>query len=161
MEGDTDMDFKLTTSAFNNDAIIPQRYTCSGADVSPPFEWQGAPEAAKGFALICEDSDAPGGTFHHWAIFDIPAGWHQLTEGVPRAETLAEGLRQAVNDFGKIGYGGPCPPKGHGTHHYHFQLLALDVANLGLAARVDCRQVASAVRAHILAAKEIVGIFSR
>ncbi|MEK1891285.1 MAG: YbhB/YbcL family Raf kinase inhibitor-like protein [Phyllobacterium sp.] len=155
------MDFKLASSAFENGAVIPRRHTCNGEDASPSFAWHGAPEGAKSFALICHDPDAPGGTFHHWAIFGIPAGWQQLAEKIPRREVLSDGVRQAVNDFGKIGYGGPCPPKGHGTHHYHFQLLALDVDGLSLAGRVDCRQVASAARAHLLAAAEIVGLFSR
>ncbi|WP_200951025.1 YbhB/YbcL family Raf kinase inhibitor-like protein [Mesorhizobium sp. Root695] len=154
------MDMMFASPAFDNDAVVPRRYTCGGEDVSPPFKWQGAPEGTKSFALTCHDPDAPSGTFFHWAIFDIPSSQLQLAERLPRMETFADGTKQAVNDFGRIGYAGPCPPKGHGIHHYHFRLFALDVDHLDLD-KADCRQVQVALQAHILAFTEIVGRFQR
>ncbi|MFA7412874.1 MAG: YbhB/YbcL family Raf kinase inhibitor-like protein [Rhizobium sp.] len=155
------MDFKLTSPAFNNGAIIPLRYTCSGEDVSPALEWQDAPHGTKSFALTCSDPDAPGGTFYHWAIFDIPADWRRMAQGIPRQASLPSGSRQAVNDFGRIGYAGPCPPVGHGPHHYYFRLLALDVEHLELGDDPRCREVEPTARPHCLAVTEIVGLFER
>ncbi|GLS38859.1 UPF0098 protein [Mesorhizobium tianshanense] len=155
------MDFTLTSPVFANGTIIPGRHTCTGEDVSPPFEWQGAPEETKSFALLCHDPDAPGGSFHHWAVFGIPADSQRIAEGLPRMEALPDGLRQAVNDFDRIGYAGPCPPRGHGTHHYHFRLLAIGVDHLGLGSQAHCRQVAKAARTHLLAAAEIIGHYER
>jgi Raf kinase inhibitor-like YbhB/YbcL family protein len=155
------MTFRLTSPAFDNNAEIPKRHTCSGEELSPPLEWSGAPEGTRSFALVCEDPDAPGGTFHHWAVFDIPADWTQLPEGLAPAETQVSGLRQAMNDFGKSGYGGPCPPKGHGIHHYHFRLLALGVDRLDLTGRASCPKVAERARAHLVGSAELVGLFQR
>jgi Raf kinase inhibitor-like YbhB/YbcL family protein len=126
------MAFKLMSPAFDNGRLIPSRHSCSGEDVSPPFEWHDAPKGTQSLALICDDVDAPGGVFHHWAVCDIPATWERLAEALPRAEAAPGGLRQAVNDFRRAGYAGPCPPKGHGIHHYHFRMIALDVKHLDI-----------------------------
>jgi Raf kinase inhibitor-like YbhB/YbcL family protein len=152
--------FQLRSPAFADGAAVPVRHTCDGEDLSPPLVWSGAPAGARSFALLCDDPDAPAGTWHHWALFDIPATTTRLDEGVPATETAGV-MRQAVNDFGRFGYGGPCPPRGHGVHHYHFRLLALDVPSLGLAGRVRCREVERAARAHVLATAELVGTFRR
>lgn len=155
------MPFTLTSPSIRDGVYVPARHACAGEDVSPPFAWEDEPEDTKSFALICADPDAPSGTFYHWAIFDIPAGRKELSEAQTPLPGLPGGLRQAVNDFGKPGYRGPCPPKGHGVHHYHFRLAALDVDRLDLPARPTCRQVEAAVRSHALAATEIVGLFER
>ncbi len=119
------MPFELRSSAFSQEETIPDRYTCEGADVSPPLEWRNAPEGTQGFALICEDPDAPGGTFTHWLLYNIPSGTNELNEDVPTEGRLSWGAAQGRNDFGNIGYGGPCPPMGS-THRYYFRVYALD-----------------------------------
>jgi Raf kinase inhibitor-like YbhB/YbcL family protein len=124
------MALTLKSSAFGQEQRIPDRYTCEGDDISPPLSWSGAPPRTQSFALVCSDPDAPMKTWYHWAIFDIPATADHLDEGVG-SRVRAGGLRQAVNDFGRPGYGGPCPPKGHSEHHYRFHLLALDARVAG------------------------------
>lgn len=155
------MAFILTSPTFDHRADVPLRHTCSGEDLSPALAWQGAPESTRSFALICLDPDAPHGTFFHWAVFDIPAGQMGLPEGMARSASLKDGMRQAKNDFGRIGYAGPCPPKGQGVHHYHFRLYALDIPNLGLAGGVPCNTVETAVRRHSLGMAELLGLFER
>lgn len=152
------MTLRLTSNAFGSGDTIPQRFTCEGANVSPPLSWSGAPEAARSFALVCSDPDAPGGTFYHWAVFDIPRG---VTELVENHRTASAPSHDAVNDFGKKGYGGPCPPHGHGNHHYHFRLFALDTESLRLGSRPGCRDVERASKEHALAEAELVAIFAR
>lgn len=120
------MAFTLTSSAFSDGDAIPREFTCDGDDVSPPLIWSGAPESTRSFALIMDDADAPGGTFTHWLLYDLPAGHVTLDRGVVTVE-VAKTLR---NDFGKPGYGGPCPPRGHGVHRYRFTLHAVDVPSL-------------------------------
>jgi Raf kinase inhibitor-like YbhB/YbcL family protein len=100
---------KLVSSAFADGAAIPRRFACDGENLSPPLQWSGAPEATRSFVLLCDDPDAPAGTWHHWAVYDIPPA---VTEFAVNAAQIAE-MKQAVNDFRKVGYGGPCPPHGH------------------------------------------------
>jgi Raf kinase inhibitor-like YbhB/YbcL family protein len=154
------MPMQLTSPRFSNGDPIPVRHTCDGDDLSPPLAWSGAPPGTRSFALLCDDPDAPRGTWHHWAVFDVPAHVNKIDEGTPTREMVGA-IRQAINDFGRFGYGGPCPPHGHGLHHYHFRLLALDVASLGLKGRVRCKEVERAAQPHILATAELVGTFSR
>jgi Raf kinase inhibitor-like YbhB/YbcL family protein len=150
----------LTSPAFSDGARIPARYTCEGEDRSPPLAWSGAPAAALSLALICSDPDAPVGTWYHWVIFDLPAGRTELPEALDKDAALPF-ARQAVNDFKRTGYGGPCPPKGHGTHRYQFRLLALDVAALPMPLRCDARAVEQTAKAHILAEATLTGLYSR
>jgi Raf kinase inhibitor-like YbhB/YbcL family protein len=150
----------LTSPAFSDGARIPARYTCEGEDRSPPLAWSGAPAAALSLALICSDPDAPVGTWYHWVIFDLPAGRTELPEALATDAALPF-ARQAVNDFKRTGYGGPCPPKGHGTHRYQFRLLALDVAALPMPLRCDARAVEQTAKAHILAEATLTGLYSR
>ncbi len=117
---------KLVSSAFDDGAAIPRRFTCDGENLSPPLQWSGAPAGTLSFVQLCDDPDAPADTWHHWAAYDIPPA---VTELAVDAAQNAK-LRQAVNDFRKVGYGGPCPPHGHGPHHYHFRLLALSTDQL-------------------------------
>jgi Raf kinase inhibitor-like YbhB/YbcL family protein len=154
------MAFRLTSPTFEEGAAIPRRHTCSGEDLSPPLEWDEPPPGTRGFAILCEDPDAPGGTFRHWAIFDIPLERRRLAEGLRPVATV-EGMCQATNDFGRLGYAGPCPPRGHGNHHYHFRLLALDVDRLSVDPQMSCGMVEAEAREHVLAAAELVGLFRR
>lgn len=146
--------FQLSSSAFDGGEIIPRQYTCDGADISPPLAWSGAPEGVKSFVLLVDDPDAPGGTWHHWAVYNIPSIASHLDE-------TAAGLRQAVNDFGKPGYGGPCPPPGHGKHHYHFRLMALDTAALDLPGQATGTAVAQAAQSHVIDMAEVTGLYGR
>lgn len=151
--------FSLTSSAFRDDERIPDRYTCDGADVSPPLRWEGYPEEAASFVLIVEDLDAPGGTFTHWLIYNIPANVNELGEGIPRVERLPFGALQGVNDFKQVGYGGPCPPPGK-PHRYVFKMFALDIV-LGLDPGASKDDVLEAMSGHILAEATLTGIYSR
>ncbi len=151
---------KLSSSAFQNGEGIPRRFTCDGENLSPPLAWSGAPTAARSFALLCDDPDAPRGVWRHWAVYDLPADCAALPEGAGNAGPRS-GLRQGENDFGDEGYGGPCPPHGHGTHHYRFRLLALSVAALDLRPHATCRDVEQALDGLILAEATLIGHYRR
>lgn len=154
------MTLQLTSSAFRDGEPIPKVHTCDGTDRSPPLAWRGVPADCRSLAVLCDDPDAPAGTWHHWAIYDIPAGQTDLPGDVPKAERV-DAMRQALNDFRRAGYGGPCPPRGHGPHHYHFRLLALSVERLDLPARANCRDVARAAARHKIAEAILVGTYER
>lgn len=154
------MTFTLSSPEFDDGAPIPRRHTCEGDDLSPPLSWEGAPEETRSFALLCDDPDAPAGTWHHWALYDLPADRRSLPEGIPTAAE-ASGARQASNDFRRLGYGGPCPPRGHGTHHYHFRLLALAVSRLELGVSPTCQEVAAAAAPHRLSEVRLIGTYAR
>src|SRR2546422_11162709 len=111
------MIIKLTSPALSEGGPIPTKHTCDGDDVSPALMWNGVPEGTKSFALICDDPDAPVGTWVHWVLYSLPATVNELPEKLPTTETLANGARQGVNDFKRVGYGGPCPPPGP-AHRY-------------------------------------------
>lgn len=151
---------RLTSSAFAHDAQIPRRYTCDGEDLSPPLAWSGAPLATRSFVLLCDDPDAPGGTWHHWAAYDIPSDRTQLAQDAAR-HSGKHGFKQAINDFQRTGYGGPCPPHRHGLHRYHFRLLALPIDRLALRADPTCREVEREARKHALAEATLVGLYER
>jgi Raf kinase inhibitor-like YbhB/YbcL family protein len=153
------MSIELTSSAFTQGSTIPRRYTGDGEDVSPPLRWSDPPEGTRSLALICEDPDAPKGTWTHWVLFDLPAQARELKEGVPAKEGLADGARQGKNDFGKIGYGGPAPPRGK-PHRYFFKLYALDAAP-GLAAGATRAELLAAMKGHVLAEGELMGLYGR
>lgn len=151
------MHLKLLVSAFPEGENIPKLHTGEGADVSPALEWTGAPPETRSFALIVDDPDAPVGTWTHWMIWDLPPATLNLAQGHKPGPPEVEGM----NDFGRHGYGGPMPPKGHGQHRYFFKLFALDVASLGLPA--DSRRAAAdhALQGHVLAAAQYMGRFER
>ena len=151
---------QLTSSAFRNGETIPRRYTCDGENHSPPLAWTAPPKGTRSFALFCEDPDAPGGIWHHWAIFDISADRHGLVEHQPRS-TGPRGPRQAQNDFRKIGYDGPCPPHGNGLHRYRFRLLALSVEHLPLKEQPSCTAVARSAQDYALGEAELIGDYER
>jgi hypothetical protein len=152
------MEIKITSSAFEEGGLIPAKYTCDGADVSPPLQWDAVPEGTKSVALICDDPDAPMGTWVHWVLFNLPSDAKELAENIPAEETLPNGAKQGVNDFGRIGYGGPCPPGG--THRYFFKIYALDT-EVGLEAGADKRQLLKAMEGHILEQGQLVGKYKR
>ena len=156
--GDRKMDIKVTSSAFEEGGPIPSKHTCDGADVSPALQWDGEPEGTESIALICDDPDAPMGTWVHWVLFNLPAGAKELPESVPPDRNLPTGAVQGVNDFGKIGYGGPCPPGG--THRYFFKIHALDV-QLDLNAGANKAQLLKAMEGHILAQGQLMGTYAR
>lgn len=149
---------EIKSSAFGSDEMIPVKYTCDGADVSPPLEWSGSPAGTKSFALACDDPDAPMGTWVHWVTYDIPPSATMLGEGITREKDLPGGGTQGINDFRKIGYGGPCPPGG--THRYFFKLYALD-AMLGLKPGITKDQLLTAMRGHILGEAQLMGTYRR
>jgi Raf kinase inhibitor-like YbhB/YbcL family protein len=151
------MSFKLIVSGFAEGAAIPKLQTCDGADLSPSLEWSGEPGATKSFALIVDDPDAPSGTWNHWLLWDVPAPVHALAQGFKPRQLGQSG----TNDFGKPGYGGPCPPKGHGPHRYFFKLHALDVPSLGLKAGAKRAELDHAIDGHVLAKTEYMGRYER
>ena len=151
---------KVESDAFREGEIIPVKFTCEGADVSPPIRWSGVPEGTKSFVLIMDDPDAPIGTFTHWVVYDIPAGVRSFEENLPKVEHL-DGIKQGVNDFGRIGYGGPCPPKGHGYHRYFFKIYALDLESLGLSPAANRRQVEERMKGHIVGEGYLMGRYKR
>ena len=144
----------LTSDAFQNGQPIPTQYTCDGADQTPALQWGEPPQGTRSFALVIDDPDAPSGTFRHWGVFDIPASARSIGGG-QRAGT------EVSNDFGKPGYGGPCPPKGHGPHHYHFKLFALDVDRLDVSPNAKVVDVESAAQRHAIAQGELIGTYER
>ncbi|HUU14887.1 MAG TPA: YbhB/YbcL family Raf kinase inhibitor-like protein [Terriglobia bacterium] len=157
--GDAAMEFKLASPAFQSDGMIPGKFTCDGADVSPALAWSDPPSGTQSFALIMDDPDAPGRTWVHWVLYDLPAEARELPEGVPKQSKLASGAHQGNNDFPKIGYGGPCPPHGP-AHRYFFKLYALD-AKTGLKPGATKAELENAMKGHILAQTELVGRYRR
>jgi Raf kinase inhibitor-like YbhB/YbcL family protein len=145
---------QLTSDAFQNGQPIPVQYTCDGADQTPALHWSDPPQGTKSFALLIDDPDAPSGTFRHWGVYDIPASARSIGGG----ERIGT---EVTNDFGKPGYGGPCPPKGHGPHHYHFKLFALDTDRLDVASSAKVVDVENAATSHAIAQGELVGTYER
>jgi Raf kinase inhibitor-like YbhB/YbcL family protein len=150
--------FALGSEAFAPQAMIPPRYTCDGLGISPPLQWEHAPSGTASLALIVDDPDAPAGTWVHWVIYDLPPEPHELTESSSADAELPSGARHGKNSWGRLGYGGPCPPSG--THRYVFKLYALDTV-LGLAAGATKEQLLQAMEGHILGQAELVGVYKR
>lgn len=153
---------KLISLSFENQQPIPFRHTCEGGDLSPALKWEGAPSNTMSFALIGDDPDAPAGTWVHWVIYNIPITVTELPENVAKSDapSTVAGAKQGVNDFGKVGYGGPCPPRGQGKHRYFFKLYALK-NELDLKARPTKAQLEAAMKGQILAQVELVGTYER
>lgn len=149
---------KVTSSAFEEGAMIPKKYTCDAVDISPPLKWANVPEAAKTIAIICDDPDAPVGTWVHWVLFNLPAKITELPENIPPDKTLSNGARQGTSDFGRIGYGGPCPPGG--THRYNFKVYALD-KELENKPGITKAELLKAMEGHILAEGQLMGRYKR
>ncbi|MBS3735103.1 MAG: YbhB/YbcL family Raf kinase inhibitor-like protein [Phycisphaerae bacterium] len=153
----------LTSEAFQPSTTIPVKYTGEGEDVSPPLRWTGAPDGVRHFALVMDDPDAPRSEpWVHWLIYNIPGYAEGLAEGVDKAEAPSDpsGAAQGLNSWGTIGYGGPMPPPGHGTHHYHFKLYALD-AEGDLPPGLSKNDLLERIDGHVLAETELVGVYER
>jgi len=149
---------ELTSPGFEEGQMIPVENTCDGHDISPELRWAAFPGGTRSLALIMDDPDAPSGTFVHWVLYNLPIDQRGLTKNVPRDEILPNGARQGVNDFGKVGYSGPCPPSG--THRYYFTLYALDMG-LDLAPRASKALLLKAMGNHILAKGQLMGRYAR
>ena len=153
------MVLSVSSTAFQEGDGIPSKYTCQGQDVSPPLAWSEPPAGTQSLALIMDDPDAPGDVFTHWVIFNIPSSSRELAEAVPAQAQLPSGTLQGKNDFGRIGYGGPCPPPGH-PHRYQFTLYALD-RPLDFKAGASKKQVLDGKQGHILAQAQLTGTYQR
>ncbi len=147
------MTLTITSSAFEEEGRIPQKYTCEGQDISPPLAWSGVPDGAQSLVLIADDPDAPIGTWVHWVLYDLPPETTELAEGASGTGT------EGINDFKRTGYGGPCPPPGN-PHRYFFKLYALDTT-LNLKPKATKKAVVKAMQGHILAQGQLMGTFSR
>lgn len=156
--GGAAMGFSLSSTAFEHESSIPERYTCDDEDISPDLSWSDLPDGTSSLVLIMDDPDAPAGTWVHWVLFNIPATVARLEESVPDDERLPSGAVHGQNSWGDLGYGGPCPPSG--THRYFFRLYALD-ENLDLGPGATKEQVLSAMKDHILGEAELMGRYSR
>jgi len=153
------MTIELTSTAFQEGDSIPERYTGDGNDASPPLRWSEPPQGTKSFALVCDDPDAPRGTWVHWVLYNLPATTTNLPEGVPAKGEVEGGGRQGKNDFDNLGYGGPAPPKGK-PHRYFFKVYALD-ATPDLPAGTTKAKLLEAMKGHVLAEGQLMGKYGR
>lgn len=158
-EGPQASEFEIESAAFKQGGEIPKRFTCEGEDLSPALRWTHPPRGTLSFVLIAEDPDAPSGTWVHWVVYDLPARVHELPDGVPKQAEIPGGGVQGRNDFGRLGYGGPCPPPGS-AHHYFFKLYALDTT-LNLRAGAEKEEVISSAKGHVLGEAQFMGWFKR
>lgn len=149
---------ELKSAAFQQEGMIPSKYTCDGADVSPPLTWSEPPPKTQSFALISDDPDAPVGTWVHWVAWNLPPNARSLDENVPKKDSLPNGMKQGTTDFRRIGYGGPCPPSG--THRYFFKLYALSTT-LNLSSRTTKKELERAMKGYVLAQAELMGKYRR
>jgi Raf kinase inhibitor-like YbhB/YbcL family protein len=145
---------KVFSPSFNEGEMIPSKFTCDGQNISPPISWEGLPEGTKALALICDDPDAPSGDFVHWVVFNIPADRGGFEENAEAGDVAFLGM----TDFGRRGYGGPCPPSG--THHYHFKVYALD-RMLEADSNIAKYDLLDKMEGHILAKGELIGLYKR
>jgi Raf kinase inhibitor-like YbhB/YbcL family protein len=158
-DGRAAMMIQLSTNSFKPGGAIPTKFTCSGADLSPQLSWSAPSPAAKSVALIVDDPDAPAGTWNHWLLYNIPPSVHELPEDQLRTLELSNGAIQGKNDFGNVGYNGPCPPPGK-PHRYFFRLYALDT-RLDLKSGADRRTLDHAIKGHVMGEGELMGTFGR
>ena len=153
------MNLQLSSTAFVEGQPISEKHTCQGLDVSPPLKWSGAPPATKSFALIADDPDAPVGTWVHWVLFDLPPATTELAEDTPKSQHLPGNAKQGLNDFRRLGYGGPCPPPGK-PHRYFFKLYALDTL-LDLKPGISKKDLLKAMEGHVIAEGQLMGTYQR
>lgn len=149
--------FSLTTEAFTGGTAIPRMFTCEGDNVSPALAWTGEPQGTRSFALIMDDPDAPAGTWNHWLLWDIPGGVRSFSQNYRAAHPVHSG----TNDFGKTGYGGPCPPRGLGSHRYFFRVYALAIPVLGVPEGARRKELERALQRNLLGVAEYMGRFER
>ncbi len=153
------MPIEVSSPAFQDGELIPARYTCEGEDISPPLEWTNLPAGSKSVALICDDPDAPVGTWVHWVLYDLSPKFNKLPEAIPGREVTPQGAKQGTNDFRRSGYGGPCPPPGK-PHRYFFKIYALDIEP-GLPAGATKSDLLRTIEGHVLAEGQLVGLYKR
>ena len=154
------MALTLRSTALKQGETIPTEHTCDGKNLSPPFSWEGAPEGTASFLLVCDDPTATGGVFRHWAAYNIPGTWQSLPGGFG-PETLEPGFMQAINDFGKPGYGGPCPPKGDRPHAYHFRLTALSSMLISPGPSATCVEIMRLAEPYRLEFVDLISFYGR
>jgi Raf kinase inhibitor-like YbhB/YbcL family protein len=159
LAGGDAMAMKLASSAFDAGGMIPEKYSCKGEDMSPRLSWEGVPAGTKSLALINDDPDAPMGTWVHWVLYDLPPDTKELSERIPATDALPNGAKQGRNSWGRVGYGGPCPPPGP-AHRYYFKLYALD-QKLNLPAKLAKEELLKKMEGHILGQAELMGKFKR
>jgi Raf kinase inhibitor-like YbhB/YbcL family protein len=152
-------DIKISSSVFQEGQTIPKLYTADGQNISPPLRWQEVPTNAMSFVLICDDPDAPMGTWVHWLVYNIPPDQRELPAAVSAQANPNRGLKQGTNSFGRIGYGGPAPPRGK-AHRYYFKIYALDTV-LQSAPGINFGQLQAAMMGHILAQGQLMAKYSR
>lgn len=150
---------ELKSIAFENGKSIPASYTCTDEDRSPPLSWENLPVGTESLVLICDDPDAPVGNWVHWVLYNIPPGAKGLPDSLPHRGTLPDRSLQGLNDFKKIGYGGPCPPPG-APHRYFFKLYALD-KRLDVGAGLKKMDVLRAMEGHVIEKAVLMGTFRR
>ncbi len=148
----------VTSTAFKDGEMIPSRYTCDGANISPQIAWTNIPHDTKSIAIISDDPDAPVGTWVHWIVYDIPPDVTELQENCPPDKILKNGAKQGITDFKRIGYGGPCPPSG--THRYFFKAYALDIL-LNAQPGLTKANLLKAMDGHIIAKGQLIGKYER
>jgi hypothetical protein len=151
-------DLIVSSNAFADSAFIPAKYTCDAENISPAISWSKGPDSTKTYALICDDPDAPSKVWVHWVLFNIPATVTSISENQPTEKIILTSAINGNNDFGTLGYSGPCPPKG--IHHYCFKVYALD-CSLSLGAGATKEEVVSAMKNHILAEGQLTGKYQR
>jgi len=149
----------ISADGFKEGDTIPDEFTCKGKDISPSLSWKGIPAGTKSISLIMDDPDCSEGTFVHWVLYNIPPETRKMPKGIPHNKTLADGSMQGMTDFGRAGYGGPCPPPGK-PHRYYFKVYALDII-LVLPPAVSKNQLENAMKGHILASGELTGKYQR
>lgn len=149
---------KLTSTSFKEGEMIPPQHTCDGPNISPHLSWTEVPSKTKSLALICDDPDAPAGTWVHWVVYNIPVSVSEFPKNILKTRTTSNGALQGINDFRQIGYGGPCPPGG--THRYYFKLYALDTM-LNLEAGMTKTETLNAIEGHLLAEAQLMGRYKR
>ncbi|RIA45471.1 YbhB/YbcL family Raf kinase inhibitor-like protein [Dichotomicrobium thermohalophilum] len=152
------MTLTLISPAFADGDRLPEKYARGDRNLSPPLRWHGAPDGTRSFALLVEDPDAPGGTFRHWAIYNLDPERTELHESIETGPERGD-LRVGVNDFGNHYYDGPAPPPGDPPHHYHFRLLALDVPSLSIPAQAGADEIADEARKHVIEEAELVATY--
>lgn len=155
----TKMEIKIISNVFKEGELIPSKYTCDGENISPQLGWNKPDERIKSFAIIMDDPDAPSGDFVHWVVYNIPANVNEFLENITPTRNIPNGVMMGKNDFGKIGYGGPCPPSG--THRYFFKIFGLDTNLHLIETGINKKQLLKAMEGHIIADGCLIGKYSR
>lgn len=149
----------VESPAFKNGEMIPIKYTCKGENISPEIIWSGAPRGTKSFVLICDDPDAPMGTWVHWVVYNIPVNMNKLQQHFPKDVELKNGIKQGITSFGSSGYGGPCPPSG--THRYYFKVYAINKILKLDPRKTKKKDVLKTIEGYIIGYGELIGKFSK